>query len=413
MLETGRRILEYLDCFVVYYSIQLGRCVLFSFVALAVVLLLRHTCFKNRLFLKGMCWGVFLVIPFVGKLKLFYQTPWMVRMFWWWNHACMQFTWVRYGYLVGMLATAAVIFIRRRRVKNFVSGMKKWDLNGHEVWVGDFSFSPFATGLIHYRIVLPQIMTETFLPEELQLVCLHEQIHIRLGHLWLYFLWDVGRSLLWMNPFLTLCTKVVRQDLEDICDQVTIQKSGRSAYEYGKLLLNSMSLIQAGTSAPGAAFAETREYQIMKKRFTRIAEFRPYKKNRGFAICIGGIVAVLGLFCLIHQNSYPNYTEHKEILILSDENEFVEINNKAALYRAIDIGKNEVMVDQEAMNQIFEEQEIYLDSYFILFGGYIKMPGIGGGGNAVYVNSGKTDAMLRLSYQNNDTRFFTLLFKWI
>ena len=124
-------------------------------------------------------------------------------------------------------------------------------------------------------------------------------------------------------------------------------------------------------------------------------------------------MAVLGLFCLIHQNSYPNYTEHKEILILSDENEFVEINNKAALYRAIDIGKNEVMVDQEAMNQIFEEQEIYLDSYFILFGGYIKMPGIGGGGNAVYVNSGKTDAMLRLSYQNNDTRFFTLLFKWI
>ncbi len=413
MLETGRRFLEYLDCFVVYYSIQLGRCVLVSFAALAVVQILRHTCFKNRCFLKGMCWALFLVIPFVGRLRLFYQTSWMVGMFWWWNHACMQFAWVRYGYLAGMLVTAMVIFIRRRRVNNFVSGMKKWDLNGYKVWVGDFSFSPFATGLIHYRIVLPTIMTETFLPEELQLVYLHERTHIRLGHLWLYFLWDIVCSLLWMNPFLTLCTKAVRQDLEDICDQVTIQKSGKSAYEYGKLLLKSMSLLRAETLNPGAAFAETREYQITKKRFTRITEFRPYKKQRVFAICVGGIVAVLGLFCLIHQSSYPNYTEHKEILILSDENEFVEINNKAALYQAIEIGQKEVMVDQRAMNQIFEEQEIHLDSYFILFGGFIKMPGIGGGGNAVYVDRKQGEGLLRLSYQNNDARFMTLLFKWI
>lgn len=413
MLETGRNFLEYLDCFVVYYSIQLGRCVLFSFVVLAVVLLLRHTCFKNRLFLKGMCWAVFLVIPFVGKLKLFYQSYWMVRLFWWWNHACMKFAWVRYGYLAGMLVTAAVIFIQRRRVKKFVSTMKKQDLNGHDVWVGDFSFTPFTTGLIHNRVVLPRIMAETFLPEDLQLVYLHEQTHIRLGHLWLYFLWDIGRILLWINPFLTICMKTVRQDLEDICDQVTIQKSGRSAYEYGKLLLHSLSLIRAGSSAPGAAFAETKDYQITKKRFTRIAEFRPYKRQRVFAICAGGIVAVIGLFCLIFQNSYPNYTEHKEVLILSEDNEFVEVNDKAALYCAIEIGKNEVMVDQEAMNQIFEEQEIHLDSYFILFGGFIKMPGIGGGGNAVYVESGKEEGRLCLSYQNNDTRFLTLLFKWI
>lgn len=413
MLETGRRILEYLDCFVVYYSIQLGRCVLFSFAALAAVLLLRHTCFKNRLFLKGMCWAVFLVIPFVGRLKLFYQSSWMVRLFWWWNHACMKFGWVRYGYLAGMLVTAVVIFIRRRRVKNFVSDMKKWNLNGHEVWVGDFSFTPFTTGLIYNRVVLPKVMAETFLPEELQLVYLHEQTHIRLGHLWLFFLWDIGRCLLWMNPFLTLCAKAVRQDLEEICDQVTIQKSGRSAYEYGKLLLNSMSLIQTGSSAPGAAFAETKEYRITKKRFTRIAEFRPYKRQRVFAVCAGGIMALIGLFFLIFQNSYPNYTEHKEVLILSEDNEFVEVNDKTALYHAIDIGKNEVKVNQKAMKEIFQEEEIHLDSYFILFGGFIKMPGIGGGGNAVYVDSSKEDGMLRLTYQNNDTRFLTLLFKWI
>lgn len=413
MLETGKKLVEYLDCFAAYYSIQLGRCVLFSFAALAVVLLLRHTCFKNRIFLKGMCWAVFFVIPFVGRLKLFYQSYWMVRLFWWWNSACMKSAWVRYGYLAGMLVTAVVVFARRRRVRNFVSYTEKHTINGNEVWVGETSFTPFTTGLIRNRVVLPRIMIETYLPEELQLVYLHERTHVRLGHLWLYFLWDIGRCLLWMNPFLTLCTKAVRQDLEEICDQVTIQKSGRSAYEYGKLLLHSMSLIREGTSAPGAAFAGTKEYRLTKKRFSRIAGFQPYKKQRVFAVCAAGIVAVLGLFCLIHGNSYPNYTEDKEILILSDEDKFVEISNKTALHRAIEIGRDEVRIDQKAMGQIFQEQEIQMESYYILFGGFTKMPGIGGGGNAVYVDRKQEDGLLRLSYQNNDTRFLTLLFKWI
>lgn len=124
-------------------------------------------------------------------------------------------------------------------------------------------------------------------------------------------------------------------------------------------------------------------------------------------------MAVLGLFCLIYGNSYPNYTEDKEILILSDEDKFVEISNKTALYRAIEIGSDEVQVDQKAMDQIFGEQQIQLDSYYILFGGFTKMPGIGGGGNAVYVVRNQKDGLLRLPYQNNDTRFLTLLFKWI
>ena len=156
MLETGRRILEYLDCFVVYYSIQLGRCVLFSFVALAVVLLLRHTCFKNRLFLKGMCWGVFLVIPFVGKLKLFYQTPWMVRMFWLWNHACMQFTWVRYGYLVGMLATATVIFIRRNDMKSYSANKVGMTSYSRFIPIGNFMSKP-ALHLLENRYPMPGV----------------------------------------------------------------------------------------------------------------------------------------------------------------------------------------------------------------------------------------------------------------
>lgn len=413
MWEIGKIFIRYLDCFVVYFSIQLGRCVLFSFIALAVLMLLRHTILRNRIFLKGMSWGVFLVIPFVGKLKLFYEASWMVRAFWWWNSACMQFAWVRYGYMAGVLITAIIIFYRRRRVRKFVSGMEKTNLYGTNIWLGDFSVTPFTTGLIRPKIALPRVMTDSFSQEELKLVCLHEQTHIRLGHLWLYFLWDIGRSLLWVNPLLSICTKYMREDLEDICDKVTIQKSGKSAYEYGKLLLKSMSVLQREPMNLTAAFAGAREYQITKKRFTRISEFQSYKMGAAVCVGIGGIVAVIGLFCLIHEFSYPNYTEYEDILILNDSDEFVLIENQDALNRAIQIDEDEVMVDQKKMKQIFDEQGIVLESYFILFGGYTKLPGIGGGGNAVYVSGRETDESLRLSYQNNDTRFITRLFKWL
>lgn len=419
MLETWGRFVKYLDCFAVYYAIQLGRCVLFSFAVLALVLMLRRTLLKNRIFLKGFSWTLFLVVPFVGKLKLFYEMPWMIRLFWWWNSACMKFVWVRYGYLIGIFVTAIMIFYQRRRVRMVVADMKSASLDGKEVRLADFSVTPFTTGLFRSRIVLPEIIRETFSSEELRLICLHERTHARLGHLWCYFLWDIGRSILWMNPLLTLCMGALQEDLEDICDAVTIQTSGRSAGEYGKLLLKSMSLIRTEKVSPGAAFAGTKEFRRAKKRFKRISRFESYKKRNVFVVCIAGILLLLGLYCIIYQNSYPSYTESGEILILSEENAFVEIKNPDALARAVQIEADEVVVDVRAVRELLREQGIYLKSYYLLFGGYTKLPGIGGGGNAVYVRDGggegkqMGDSFQRIPYHDNDTEFMTRLFQWI
>ena len=177
--------------------------------------------------------------------------------------------------------------------------------------------------------------------------------------------------------------------------------------------MKSMSVLQDEPMNLTAAFAGAREYRITKKRFTRISEFHSYKTRAVVSLVIGGIVAVLGLFCLIHEFSYPNYTEYEDILILNDADEFVEIENQDALRQAIQIHDDEVLVDQKQMKQIFNEQGIELETYFILFGGYAKLPGIGGGGNAVYVSGQEADESLRFSYQNNDTRFMTRLFKWL
>lgn len=59
-----RQIMWFPDQLCAYFSIQLGRCVLISFLALGTVLALRGTVLKNR---------IFLPVLFVGKMKFFLQ----------------------------------------------------------------------------------------------------------------------------------------------------------------------------------------------------------------------------------------------------------------------------------------------------------------------------------------------------
>ena len=75
-------------------------------------------------------------------------------------------------------------------------------------------------------------MPESYSREELRSVIQHERTHIWLGHLWFGLAWDVLRCLLWVNPFLTVCQKQFRADMEDIRDRVCIQGSGRTTHEY-------------------------------------------------------------------------------------------------------------------------------------------------------------------------------------
>ncbi len=49
--------------------------------------------------------------------------------------------------------------------------------------------------------------------------------------------------------------RYLKEDMEDICDRVTIQKGGSTAYEYGQVLLKSVKLLKAEGVEISAAFA--------------------------------------------------------------------------------------------------------------------------------------------------------------
>ena len=396
----------------IYFSVQLGRCVLFSLIAFAVAYILRKTILKNTVFLKGMTWAIFLWLPFTGKLKLFYESTFMLRFFYWWHSVCIKFPVICYTYMLGVLVWSSLIYYRKKKLIRHIARMPVRKVEGHKIYVSDVSATPFAIGLIHTRIVIPEVLLKTLEPEEIKTIILHEKNHIRLGHMLFYFLWDILRVLLWVNPFLTFCIRDIKGDFEAVCDRITIQKSGRNAYGYGQLLLKTMRILQPEDMNVTAAFVGEKEYETVKRRFIKVADFRPYRKDVLTMLYVFCVAALAGGYLCILQFSYPNYTNFVGLDIISDKDEFVTMNNMA-LMAAVEIDEDNVYVDMNALDQLFQEQGISVNNFFIRFGGYMKLPGFGGGGCAVYVNRNEGGEHKVLPYYNNDKELISVIYKYL
>ncbi len=405
--------LSILDDCTTYFCIQLGRCVLFSLPVLALVLILRTTILRKSVFLRGMIWSIFLIVPFVGKLKLFYENIWMCRLFMWWNNFCIEYWQVRYGYLIGIIITASLIIWKHKKLHRLVSRMEKSRIDGWEIYINEMAVTPFTTGLIHTGTAIPKIMLQNFQPEELKVILFHERTHIRLGHLWYYLLWDIIRVLLWLNPFLAVCRRLFKEDMEDVCDRVTIQKSRKTAYEYGMLLLKCVKVLRSENTGVSAAFAGERDYRDMRQRFVRIAGFTPYKRWKAVVLCICSAAALMGMVLLVKQASYPCYTEYKDIVLMSDAGEMWMLYDSEELSSAFYADGQNVHIDRRAMDSILQKYDITESAFYLSFGGYRKIPGIGGGGSLVYVDYSGENEKLIIPYWNRDADIATIFFKRI
>ena len=400
------------DC-IIYFCIQLGRCVLLSFPILAIILILRTTILKKAVFLRGMVWSIFLIVPFLGKLKLFYENMLMCRMFMWWNNICIEYWQVRYGYLIGMMITASFIIWKYIKLHRLVSRMEKDRIDEQEIYINEMAVTPFTTGLIHARTVVPKVMLQNFRTEELKVILCHERAHVRLGHLWYYLLCDMIRVLLWINPFLAVCKRFFREDMEDICDRVSIQKSNETAYEYGMLLLKCVKLLKSENMGISAAFVGEKDYRDTKQRFVKIADFTPYKKWKAAVLGICCAVTLAGVFLLIRQISYPCYTEDTNIVLMNETGEMWMLCDSEELRNAFYADGQNVHIDRKAMDSILQQYGIAENTFYLCFGGYMKIPGIGGGGRFVYVDFSGENEELIIPYWNRDAEIATIIFKGI
>lgn len=401
-MPDWRQLASLINFCTVYYTTQLVRCAAFSFVLIGLVMLLRKIHFSERTFLRGMSWALFLVIPFLGRLKMFYENAAVLKATWRITAVTASWLWGDRIYMAGILVTAICIFGKRIRLQRTVSGMEKVMFENVRIYVTDMNITPFTVGLLKPKIVLPKVMADSYSKDELKSVIQHEQTHIRLGHLWFGFAWDMLRCLLWINPLLTVFQKHFRADMEDICDRVCIQSSRRTAQEYGMVLLKTLKLLrsESETAPPSVTYSGEREFADMKRRMGEIAGFRPYRKKLCVGMAVTAFLMIAAMLLAVHTHSYARCNESRDILVGNYDGEPQVISyDTEELSQMISYDDRYVYVERQAFEDFLEENNAE-GEIWIVFGGFYKLPGLAGIAESCIYESSSKDRIIQIPYES-------------
>lgn len=396
------RFVSLLDFGATYYTTQLMRCAIISLLLTGIVMLLRKTVFLEKTFFRGMLWLLFLLLPFLGRLRLFYENMAVWRATWWLTYGIMNWRWAGRIYMAGTIVSAICIFGRRLRFRRETDAMEKIFLNNMRICVADMNVTPFTAGLLRPVVVIPKVMAERYGREELWTVLQHERTHIRLGHLWFGFAWDILRCLLWVNPFLTVFQKQLRADMEDICDRVCIQNSGGTAHEYGLILLKTLKLLrfESEGTPPSVTYAGEREFADIKRRMEKIAEFRTYKKRRCKGMAVTVFLLMAAMLPVIQLHSYARYSENRDIMVGVYEGEpQIVSSDTQELSHMISFDDRYVYVEREKFEKFLEKNDLD-GEIWIVFGGFYKLPGLGGAAEACIYENSSQDRIVQISYES-------------
>ena len=411
-MPDWRQLASLINFCTAYYTTQLVRCTAFSFVLTGLVMLLRKILFSERTFFRGMPWALFLVIPFLGRLKMFYENVAVLKVTWRITAVTASWLWVDRIYMAGILVTAICIFGKRIRLWRTVAGMEKVMFENVRIYVTDMNITPFTVGLLKPKIVLPKVMADSYSKDELKSIIQHEQTHIRLGHLWFGFAWDILRCLLWVNPLLTIFQKHFRADMEDICDRVCIQNSGKTAHEYGMVLLKTLKLLSSESEAapPAVTYVGEREFTDMKRRMGEIASFRPYKKRICAGMAAAAALMIAAMLLAVHTHSYARCNENRDILVGKyDGGNAVVSCDTEELSRMISYDDEYVYVEREAFEKFLIENNAE-GEIWIVFGGFYKLPGLTGVAESCIYENNSEDEVVRIPYKSiTDDWYFGLL----
>ena len=401
-MPDWRQLASLINFCAAYYTTQLVRCAAFSFVLIGLVMLLRKIHFSERTFLRGMSWALFLVIPFLGRLKMFYENAAVLKATWRITAVTASWLWGDRIYMAGILVTAICIFGKRIRLQRIVSGMEKVMFENVRIYVTDMNITPFTVGLLKPKIVLPKVMADSYSKDELKSVIQHEQTHIRLGHLWFGFAWDMLRCLLWINPLLTVFQKHFRADMEDICDRVCIQSSRRTAHEYGMVLLKTLKLLSSKSEGtpPAVTYAGEREFADMKRRMGEIASFRPYRKKLCVGMLATAFLMIAAMLLAVHTHSYARCNESRDILVGNYDGEPQVISyDTEELSQMISYDDRYVYVERQAFEDFLEENNAE-GEIWIVFGGFYKLPGLAGIAESCIYESSSKDRIIQIPYES-------------
>ena len=191
----------------------------------------------------------------------------------------------RYAAVVWAIIAAAWIIVTAMIYISTRSELRTAELLRGNVYCSEKAATPAVYGIIRPMIVLPESCRDT---DELDMILLHEQLHIRrLDNLW-RLLAFLTAAIHWFNPLAWLFLKLYLSDIELACDESVLSRlPAEERGRYAHTLLNTAERQTVFASALGGAKIRSRiEHIISFRRITTVSAIR-------FGALVAGIAYVL------------------------------------------------------------------------------------------------------------------------
>ncbi len=350
-------------------------------VMILLVLLIRGLYRKGKganPYVYGFLWILPLVTVFAGKWRLFERGIF---------HDCEEMMW---GLLdeAPMLGASywgiAVIilgcyFVGKLRLWYRVRRYPKIDgLAMKEKWIqvriSDAWHSPFTCGTMRPRIVLPADYEERYTREELELILLHERIHIQCYHTLLFGVVAFVRAVCWMNPVVYWGVQAFRTDMEVFCDGKVARE--RDRIQYGKLILKSLLELQEPENVLQQVTFFFSQSECRRRIELLVAQKGRFWKNRKWILrgVIGAMV--LGAVVMMAHSRWvaTEYTGIDAVLVRDNAEEmtWTEISLTPEETETFIEAESEfsIVIDSKILRELMRKQGYDCGEVAIWYGGY-------------------------------------------
>ena len=143
-------------------------------------------------------------------------------------------------------------------------------------------------GLLRPTLVLPVDRRK----EAAAPILLHELMHQKYGHLWLGLALRLLAAVYWFNPVVWLCLPLVRQDCEELCDQMVLDTGLIDPREYSAILYTEGQMNGLLSPLPRTNFGGRRG--SLRRRIGQIARRRSGRESRFLPLCLALCILLCG-----------------------------------------------------------------------------------------------------------------------
>jgi beta-lactamase regulating signal transducer with metallopeptidase domain len=156
---------------------------------------------------------------------------------------------------------------------------------------------PFAFGLRHQTVVLPEAAVRDLSPDELRPVLVHELAHLRSWDQWANWCQALLGIVWWFNPLYHWLSNSLRTVREECRDDEVLASGIASSHSYSASLLAVAALMRSEPRSPIALHAVGRHLHPLAARLARIADSSVMRHPRLTAaqLLLLGLIALLVL----------------------------------------------------------------------------------------------------------------------